>query len=192
MLKAINTKYNGYNFRSRLEARWAIYFDQFGVEWLYEHEGYDLDGTYYLPDFYFPKFKMYAEVKPTDFTEDEKQKCVLLAKQSMCPVIQLVGAPNIDTIAVIMPHKGRACSACGHVEHYDWTASIVKCDCNAEERQEIHTTDAEAILLLYCEEESFKPLYYGECHSHFLKDGTIEYAIQKAKSARFEHGATPF
>lgn len=26
-IKVIETKYNGFNFRSRLEARWAIFFD---------------------------------------------------------------------------------------------------------------------------------------------------------------------
>ena len=27
MIKAIETVYNGYRFRSRLEARWAVFFD---------------------------------------------------------------------------------------------------------------------------------------------------------------------
>lgn len=51
-LKAIQTEYNGYLFRSRLEARWAVFFDACGVEWEYEPEGYDLgNGMHYLPDF---------------------------------------------------------------------------------------------------------------------------------------------
>lgn len=51
-LKAIETEYKGYRFRSRLEERWAVFFDACGVKWEYEPEGYDLgDGTYYLPDF---------------------------------------------------------------------------------------------------------------------------------------------
>lgn len=51
-LKAIETEYKGYRFRSRLEARWAVFFDACGVKWEYEPEGYDLgDGMYYLPDF---------------------------------------------------------------------------------------------------------------------------------------------
>lgn len=28
-MKAIETEYNGYKFRSRLEARWAVFFDAF-------------------------------------------------------------------------------------------------------------------------------------------------------------------
>ena len=51
-LKAIQTEYKGYLFRSRLEARWVVFFDACGVDWEYEPEGYDLgDGLYYLPDF---------------------------------------------------------------------------------------------------------------------------------------------
>lgn len=52
MVKAIETKYNGYKFRSRLEARWAVFFDALGIPWEYEPEGFDLgDGLFYLPDF---------------------------------------------------------------------------------------------------------------------------------------------
>lgn len=51
-IKAIQTEYNGYRFRSRLEARWAVFFDALGVKYEYEPEGFDLgDGLYYLPDF---------------------------------------------------------------------------------------------------------------------------------------------
>ena len=48
----IETEYKGYRFRSRLEARWAVFFDACGAEWEYEPEGFDLgNGLYYLPDF---------------------------------------------------------------------------------------------------------------------------------------------
>ena len=63
-LKAIETEYKGYRFRSRLEARWAIFFDTCSINWEYESEGIILsDGTYYLPDFYLPTFKCFFEVK---------------------------------------------------------------------------------------------------------------------------------
>lgn len=51
-LKIKDTYYKGYRFRSRLEARWAVFFDACGVDWEYEPEGYDLgNGMSYLPDF---------------------------------------------------------------------------------------------------------------------------------------------
>lgn len=64
MIQAIETVYNGYRFRSRLEARWAVFFDAAGIEYQYEPEGYKLsNGKIYLPDFYLPDFNIYAEIK---------------------------------------------------------------------------------------------------------------------------------
>ena len=63
-MKAIETVYNGYRFRSRLEARWATLFDTLGIKYDYEPEGFVLsDGTYYLPDFYLPESRSWFEVK---------------------------------------------------------------------------------------------------------------------------------
>lgn len=51
-IKPIETEYNGYRFRSRLEARWAVFFDALGVRYEYEPEGFELpSGKLYLPDF---------------------------------------------------------------------------------------------------------------------------------------------
>lgn len=46
-MTAIPTTYAGVRFRSRLEARWAAFFDL--LEWRWEYEPIDLDG--YIPDF---------------------------------------------------------------------------------------------------------------------------------------------
>ena len=63
-IKAIETIYNGYRFRSRLEARWAVFFDALGLEYNYELEGFVLpSGRKYLPDFFLPQSKMFVEVK---------------------------------------------------------------------------------------------------------------------------------
>lgn len=56
-IKSIDTIYNGYKFRSRLEARWAVFFDEMGFEYEYEPEGFKLlddesrKVMWYLPDF---------------------------------------------------------------------------------------------------------------------------------------------
>lgn len=51
-IKAIETAYQGYRFRSRLEARWAVFFNALGLRWQYEPEGFELPGgERYLPDF---------------------------------------------------------------------------------------------------------------------------------------------
>ncbi len=63
-IKPIETVYKGYRFRSRLEARWAVFFDACGVKWEYEPEGFELeDGTWYLPDFYLPEIDTFFECK---------------------------------------------------------------------------------------------------------------------------------
>jgi hypothetical protein len=62
-IQAIETRYAGCRFRSRLEARWAVFFDTLGVPWEYEPEGFDLDGLWYLPDFYLPDLDTWFEVK---------------------------------------------------------------------------------------------------------------------------------
>lgn len=65
MIKAIQTHYNGYHFRSRLEARWAVFFDELGVRYEYEPDGYDLgDLGWYLPDFWLPELRTWFEIKP--------------------------------------------------------------------------------------------------------------------------------
>lgn len=71
MIKAIETTYKGYRFRSRLEARWAVAFDACGVSWTYEEEGFDLGERvgWYLPDFRLdfgrtPDLNPTIEIKP--------------------------------------------------------------------------------------------------------------------------------
>lgn len=91
MIKAIETEYNGYRFRSRLEARWAVFFDAVGLKWEYEKEGFDLEGTWYLPDFWLPDWHLWVEIKGATPTHDEKKKCQFLAKLSKYNVLLLAG-----------------------------------------------------------------------------------------------------
>lgn len=63
-IKPIQTNYKGYLFRSRLEARWALFFDEMCIKYEYEPEGFTLsNGDSYLPDFYLPESDTYLEVK---------------------------------------------------------------------------------------------------------------------------------
>ncbi len=58
-ITAIPTMYNGLQFRSRLEARWAAMFDVCGFR--YDYEPTDFSG--YIPDFRIDR--TYIEIKPT-------------------------------------------------------------------------------------------------------------------------------
>lgn len=76
----IETVYKGYRFRSRLEARWAVFFDTLGIPYQYEIEGFDLgSGIWYLPDFWLPDQKYWIEIKGSEPTEQERQKLGLLS-----------------------------------------------------------------------------------------------------------------
>jgi hypothetical protein len=81
-LKAIPTKIFGYSFRSRLEARWAVIFRNLGIRFSYEHEGYQLSGKYYLPDFYLNELDCYVEVKGKQPTNEEQMLAYLLSRDS--------------------------------------------------------------------------------------------------------------
>lgn len=85
-LKAIETIYKGYRFRSRLEARWAVFLDALGVTFEYEPQGFDLNGIWYLPDFYIPDLECWVEIKPRPLTTEEIAKAERLAIASQQPV----------------------------------------------------------------------------------------------------------
>lgn len=77
----IQTKYAGYRFRSRTEARWAVFFDKIGLPYRYEHEGYELaSGVWYLPDFYLPTLDCYIEIKGAYPKPDELERARLMGK----------------------------------------------------------------------------------------------------------------
>lgn len=64
-IRAIETSYAGCRFRSRLEARWAVFFDALNIRWEYEPQGFyvGLVGRAYLPDFYLVDHNLWVEVK---------------------------------------------------------------------------------------------------------------------------------
>lgn len=68
----IPTNYKGVQYRSRLEAKWACFFDLLG--WPYQYEPYDLDG--YIPDFAIMfRSPLLVEVKPVLSIDEVLQKC---------------------------------------------------------------------------------------------------------------------
>lgn len=102
--KAIETVYNGYKFRSRLEARWAMFFDSLGVAYEYEPEGFDLTEVaggsktvWYLPDFYLPELNCFAEVKGRKPTVEEMAKAKWLSEISEEAVVILWGKMECPT-----------------------------------------------------------------------------------------------
>lgn len=59
-------EFDGILYRSKNEARWACFFDLAGIEFEYEPRMFTgWSGIKYKPDFYFPQYKKYGEVKST-------------------------------------------------------------------------------------------------------------------------------
>jgi hypothetical protein len=79
-VKAIQTRYAGCHFRSRLEARWAVAMDHLGVKWEYEPQGFRMtSGACYLADFWLPSSSVYLEIKGPDPTTEEISKGLEMA-----------------------------------------------------------------------------------------------------------------
>jgi hypothetical protein len=159
-IKAIETKYKGYRFRSRLEAKWAVFFDALGIEWEYEKEGYVLpDGTWYLPDFWLPLVRMWAEVKPTAFSLKELEKAKALALGTGYDCLLLIGVPQNK------PYMG--------TDGWGYCLTHYKCYPEMEHRFVFVTPDGHGG---FCEGEEF------------IRHDDTENAATAARSARFEHG----
>ena len=183
-IKAIETIYNGYRFRSRLEARWAVYFDSLDIKYEYEHEGYQLPtGDLYLPDFVLPELDVHVEVKPNgDLTFDEMHKIVNFVISSGKELLLIVGSPTDEMMFLIDP------------DH----ASFL-----SEEME---------VVPAYQDEVELRGLFFESsgdyCHVAFgvaprcagltfvyksippNDDYRLHAALLEAKQARFEHGET--
>ncbi len=64
-IPAIETTYSGIRFRSRLEARFAVFFDVLGLPYNYEPDKYQTQHGRYIPDFFIPGIEdgVFIEVK---------------------------------------------------------------------------------------------------------------------------------
>lgn len=65
-IKPIETRAYGCRFRSKLEARYAVFLTELGVTWQYEPQGFHLPSGNYLPDFFLPLVDggTWLEIKP--------------------------------------------------------------------------------------------------------------------------------
>lgn len=117
-MKAIETAYRGYRFRSRLEARWAVFFDSLGLDWQYEPEGFELNAGRYLPDFrvVYPSGRIgecpsvwWFECKPHLTLVSDYEWARVREFDLYAPLILLDGVPDDR----LYPRAGDASSADG-------------------------------------------------------------------------------
>ena len=174
-IKAIETYYKGYRFRSRLEARWAVFFDAAGIKWEYEPEGFVMsDGTKYLPDFYLPESKTFFECKGI-MSDFDQHKVDMFVKESRYAVA--IGYQNMtfrasdfwgDECFTLTTKDNSAlirCTECRKVQFMGLSGSW-QCRCCGA--------------------------YDGNSYVDWICNGDEEnvdfYPLVKAKQARFEHG----
>lgn len=189
-IKAIETRYKGYRFRSRLEARWAVFFDSLGVKWEYEREGFDLGKSgYYLPDFFIPELG-WVEIKPASLDDDEEDKLQAFGSKIEQRIYVFIGnIPNPETVDLygspwdggwyddgIVLFKDLGYDADGD-SGYQW------CSCVSGKHFGIEYEARGGRISCGCNpnpDDGKK--YYSGAHP------TIVAAYAAARSARFEHG----
>jgi hypothetical protein len=186
------TTYNGIKYRSRTEARWAKFFDEAGIVFSYEVEGFDLPSGRYLPDFeiypYFPyvgskSSKIYIEVKGW-FSDDEILKCKHLCEYTKCTVLMLDGVPDFKTYKLFHWNEELDCKNLSHCSLKTFDPTI--CECThvymaCESEAILCTSDCKHFPLFYYpgfedKDGRFKPSDWYDPH----KD-----AIHAAQNERF-------
>lgn len=183
-IKPIQTEYKGYLFRSRLEARWAVFLDAMSVNWEYEKEGYELESGWYLPDFWLPDLDLWLEIKPDDPSDKELQLAEELACGTCKPIAIASGLPGED-----MNLYCADCDEGGGGEMWQgeslWVFNLSK-NLIAIRPERAYRKDRE--FLSPCSYETSRGLcggsdeYYELSNPHFYS----------AKRARFEHNPDNF
>jgi hypothetical protein len=192
-IKPIETYYNGYRFRSRLEARWVVFFDAMGIKYEYEPEGFAMsDGTTYLPDFYLPESKQYFEVKGV-MTDTDLHKIKQFIKESEhCVTIGYADfhfitcnywgddpGPNAETFELSNEGTLFKCRTCGRYWFMDY-GGLYHCQCCGE-----YDGDHHLIPIISTSN------YGNDDYRLWINTEKAKRAIAMAKQARFEHGETP-
>lgn len=164
MVEAIETHYRGYKFRSRLEARWVVFFNHMAITFQYEPEGFKLTSGWYLPDFWLPQVEMWAEVKQNTFDKHEYALAFELSESTGFPCLMLVGGPDFK------PYKSVTV-----VEGVDESGKLVRDD----------------IEILYCLVSDYLQdgnFFYCETHDQVLDNYGTDYkeAVRAARGERFD------
>lgn len=208
--KPIETVYAGCRFRSRLEARWAVFFDRLGIEWEYEPQGFEGDYGRYLPDFRLRRAlwtaplgnpwagleetrDVYVEVKGTDgqVTQADRLRMGWLIDWMgpLSPGLLLLGPiPRPGrrySHDLCFWHKGVALGAVEFKEcGYPTRAALAVAECEMYRDQwAVEIFDGDSECLPSSATWDAHPL-----QSRAKVDQSVDDAYTAARSARFEHG----
>lgn len=203
-IKPIETHYKGHRFRSRLEARWAVFFDTLGVEWVYEPQGYVVgDGRPYLPDFWVPSLSVWVEVKGV-LTHHDLQAIAAAAGSTGLPMsLDDDRQPSRDALSTWgarllllgnipepkrAPHHALLAFVAGETVIY--RSFIGRLSGQWRPVPIGHPVPADQLAKRPAEssEESRINMLSTEPLARVDEDGRVTNAYRAARSARFEHG----
>lgn len=204
-MKAIETRYAGCRFRSRLEARWAVFLDAMEIRWEYEPEGFETSAGWYLPDFrvdpscirhetstefFGPTFgDAYLEVKGGPLTREDALKIKAFACDLGKPrwVMALGSIPRpFSGTDLTLPGWGmRGAGRCdvrkGELCNFAMHSPVDSWNRFRPELMDrsFHANDNRLFVDL------------GSYHNEFFLGAPVNRALAAARSARFEHGESP-
>jgi hypothetical protein len=101
-----------------------VFFKELGIKYEYEKEGFDLDGTWYLPDFWLPKQECWVEIKGKEPTEEESELVNKLAGYSGHTVYIFFGQIEIPNEYGNMDTDGAY-----RYDRYGWDNCYRWCEC---------------------------------------------------------------
>lgn len=184
-VKAIETIYRGHRFRSRLEARWAVFFDALGVEWQYEPQGFEKGGDRYLPDFRLSirGKAVWAEVKgdPAWLQINKERVVGWFTGCQMLPgsgLLLLGEIPKQSNGALLFKAAWQGDDRYGRL---GWQ------NLAAEGEWQALTEWPKSVLMFFAKEDvlsGFQPMVVPSAYGY----GAVSRALDAARMARFEHG----
>ncbi len=173
MIKAIETYYKGHKFRSRLEARWAVFFETAGIRWIYEQEGFVVNNKPYLPDFFLPDLG-YFEVKGRYEYDDElMQEFANEIGQPLFVAFEEIPIPEWGKgyLKTFIPNSY---PQEGEMMYWGYSDMFLQCDGCGK---------------ISVQNEVYDTIKSNCCEGS--REMTIEHALLAAREARFEHGEKP-
>lgn len=181
-MKPIQTIYKGYKFRSRLEAKWAVFLDALGMTWSYEDEGFDLgDGLWYLPDFFVEEWDCWIEIKGKKPIEEEIVKCARLAEGSNKLVLLVAGSPAVNEYNITVFNSDDPTLDPDGSSRWEFGEGRY---CGSEIWLVSDEIGASVLNNIPQERDDKPPLAGTAAHN-------IVSALNSARQARFEHGESP-
>jgi hypothetical protein len=182
-IKVIETRFDGHRFRSRTEARWAVFFKAAGIRYEYEKEGFDFDGRWYLPDFWLPDMRLWFEVKGEAPTSEESALCRALAIHSGHDVLLAVGAPEAQEN--IIWYSSDSGSPDGDLDPFNGQRF-----CLADDRKNDGEFGLVSSSIGWFSIGGAGPDVGSRDHNHPpLVHSATKDGYEAARAARFEHGA---